>query len=45
MEMSEQIPEDLFETGMLHDEAENEDDLLVDGAAEDADETDEGGDL
>ena len=39
--MSEQIPEDLFETGMLHGEDENEDDLLVDGAAEEADETDE----
>ena len=43
--MSEQIPEDLFETGMLHYEAENEDDLLIDGAAEGADETDEEGDL
>lgn len=43
--MSEQIPEDLFETGMLHEGAEGEEDLLIDGAAEEADETNEEGDL
>lgn len=42
---AEQMPEDLFETGMLHNAEETEDELLVDGAADESVETDEDGEL